>query len=99
MYVQGHVAVPFELQAIDRVGMDLETMVHSAAMQQIDTITKVVARIENVRATNAISRSDLLRVFEEMSRAVMRHVTDPEALQAIRADWLEIRLAPDRPER
>jgi len=53
-------------------------------------ITKIVERIEKVRASNAISRPELMRVLTEMSRVVSSLVDDPAALKAIKDAWLGI---------
>lgn len=60
-------------------------------------VTKVVERIERIKAANAISRSDLARVVTEMARSVERYVIDPaftpeERIRGIRDAWLSIRL-------
>lgn len=80
------------MRGVDQPQRPHQVLDPSAAMSHIDTITKVVERIEKVAAQNAISRKDLFRLTSEMGRGVMRHVTDPEILKAIRKDWLEIRL-------
>lgn len=63
------------------------------AYRILSEVTKIVARIENVRAANAISRPDLIRVMTEMSRVVQAHVNDPEVLEKIKSGWLAIRVA------
>jgi hypothetical protein len=64
----------------------------SDAVGHLDVISKMVARIEQARATNAISRPELLRVMTEMGRVVQGFVTDQEILNRIRDGWLGIRL-------
>lgn len=64
----------------------------SDAVGHLDVISKMVARVEQARATNAISRPELLRVMTEMGRVVQAHVTDPDILNRIRDGWLTIRL-------
>jgi hypothetical protein len=73
----------------------------SDAMRHIDTITKIVERIEKIRAANAISRQDLVRLMGQLGNAVERHVRsaipDDEralaVLRAIRQDWLTLAVA------
>lgn len=59
----------------------------------LNTIAQIVERIEKVRAQNAISRKDFLRVMMEMGRAVEARVQDAAVLEKIRDDWSHIRLA------
>ena len=56
-------------------------------------ITKIAERIEKIRSQNAVSRSDLLRIMEEMGRYVERHVKDSKARERIKDGWLSIRIA------
>jgi len=70
----------------------------SDAAKLLAEATKIVERVERIRAANAISRPDLARVLTEMARVVERYVMDqsltPEArLQGIRDAWLAIRVA------
>lgn len=55
-------------------------------------VTKIVERIEKVRAANAISRADMNRVLSEMGRVVDLHVEDGATKQRIKEGWLAIRL-------
>ena len=67
----------------------------SAAHMLLNQITGIVEKIERIRAADAISRPDLYRLVQEFARVVeVRNVIqDPERrLQAIRDDWLSIRL-------
>lgn len=64
----------------------------SDAVGHLDVISKMVHRVEQARATNAISRPELLRVMTEMGRVVQAHVSDTEVLNRIRDGWLSIRL-------
>ncbi|MBA3556795.1 MAG: hypothetical protein H0W29_18850, partial [Gemmatimonadales bacterium] len=65
----------------------------SAAHQMLDSITRIVERIERVRAANAISRPDLLRIMAEMGRVVEAHVKDTDTRDKITGGWLAIRVA------
>lgn len=65
---------------------------HEAAAKLIETASRVVKRIEDIRAQNAISRADLLRVMGEMGRVVARFVDDNETRERIQDAWLAIRL-------
>lgn len=59
----------------------------------IEAISRIVKRIEDIGAQNAISRPELLRIMQEMGRVVARHVEDPETRAKIQDDWLRIRAA------
>jgi hypothetical protein len=65
----------------------------SKAIEYLDTISKMVARVEAARNANAISRKDLLRILTEMARSVEARVPDPAVLSKIRSDWARIPLA------
>lgn len=65
----------------------------STAYQIVGEITRIVERIERIRAANAISRPDLLRVMTEMGRVVDRYVPDEPTRDRIRDGWLSIRVA------
>lgn len=65
----------------------------SDAYRIVSEATKIVERIEKIRAANAISRPDLFRVIGEMGRVVERFVTDPVMLEKIKDGWLSIRVA------
>lgn len=56
-------------------------------------ITRMVKRIEDVKAGSAISRADFYRVMTEMGRAVDLAVEDPDTRERIHDAWMEIRLA------
>ncbi len=62
------------------------------AYRIVSEITKIVERIERIRAANAISRPDLIRTMTEMSRVVQTYVSDPETLDKIKGGWLQIRV-------
>lgn len=80
--------VPIEDRIKPRQVLDI-----SDAWRIVSEATKIVERIEDVRAENAISRQELRRVIEEMGRVVLRHVPDDDARKGIRDGWLDIRLA------
>lgn len=63
------------------------------AVGHAEAITRMVKRIEDVRAANAISRPDLLRLMAEMGRVVQHHVGDEAVLAAIKEDWLRLKVA------
>jgi hypothetical protein len=65
----------------------------SDAYRIVSEITKIAERIEKVRAANAISRPDLLRVMTEMGRVVAHHVRDETVYQRITDDWLRIQVS------
>lgn len=62
----------------------------SDAYRIVSEITKIVERIEKIRAATAISRQDFMRLMEQMGKEVMKHVTDPDTLKKIRDGWLSI---------
>lgn len=62
------------------------------AYRIVSEITKIVERIEKIRAANAISRPDLLRVMTEMGRVVEAYVPDEAAREKIKQGWLTIRV-------
>lgn len=72
----------------------------SDVSRQAAEVTKMVERIERVRAANAIGRAELSRVISEMGRVVVTHVDLLEApddvKKALKAkiaqDWLSIRV-------
>ena len=56
----------------------------------LSEITKIVKRIEDIRAQNAVSRPALFRILREMGAVVRRHndIEDPaRRLKAIEDDW------------
>lgn len=63
------------------------------AYRIVAEVTKIVERIERVRAANAVSRADFLRVMTEMGRVVEAYVRDPATQLRIREGWLQIRVA------
>ena len=58
----------------------------------VDRVGRMVERIEKIRAENAVSQRDLVRVLEEYARVVKLHVEDEKALGRISRDWASIRL-------
>jgi hypothetical protein len=43
-----------------------------------------------VRAANAVSRPEMIRIMTEMGRIVALHVSDPQVTEAIQRDWVRI---------
>jgi len=74
-------------------GKPTQILDQADAYRILSEITKIVERIERIKAQNAISRPDLLRLMSEMGRVVERHVTDEETRNKIRDGWLEIHIA------
>jgi hypothetical protein len=60
------------------------------AYKMVSEITRIVERIEKVRASNAISRPDLMRVLTEMSRVVSSLVDDSATLENVKDAWVRI---------
>jgi hypothetical protein len=63
------------------------------AYRLLSEATKIVQRIEAIRAQNAVSRKELSRILQEMTRVVDLEVGDDGIKQRIRDGWLSIRLA------
>lgn len=61
------------------------------AVGHAEAISRMVKRIEDIRAQNAISRPELLRIMQEMGRVVARYVADEETREKIQDAWLQIR--------
>lgn len=62
------------------------------AYRILDTVSRMVERVEKVRAANAISRPDLNRIMNEMGRAVLLNVVEEETRKRIHDAWLAIPL-------
>jgi hypothetical protein len=54
--------------------------------------SRIIKRIEDIKAQNAVSIQDLTRIMQEMGRVVERHVDDESTLERIRDGWLTVRL-------
>lgn len=59
----------------------------------LESISRIAKRIEDVKASSAISRADFYRVMTEMGRAVDTIVEDASLREKIHDAWMEIRLA------
>lgn len=64
----------------------------SDAYRLISEASKIIKRIEDLKASNHITRTDLGRIMQEMGRVVERYVIDEKTLERIRDGWLAIRL-------
>lgn len=62
------------------------------AMKLVEDVAGIVAKIERIRAQDAISIPAMHRIMAEMARIVAAFISDPVALQKIREAWLTIRL-------
>ena len=62
----------------------------STGCKMVSEITRIVERVEKIKASNAISRPELMRVLTEMSRVVSSLVDDPAVLKGIKDAWLGI---------
>ncbi len=62
------------------------------AYKLLAEVGRITERIERVRAANAISRPELLRVMSEMGNIVTQFVTNPDDLRNIRNAWAGMRL-------
>lgn len=97
-------------RAIDHAneGRPREVLDLSSASKLVDTVTRVVVRIEKIRAHNAVARADLYRILEAMGHIVERYVrtlacphchqTFEGPIEAIKDNWLQIRLQPVKVE-
>jgi hypothetical protein len=74
------------------VGRPRQVLDIADAYRLLSEVTKIAKRIEDIRAQNAVSRPDLIRIMTEMGRVVERHVTDERSREKIKDGWLEIRL-------
>lgn len=62
------------------------------ASRILSETTKMVERVERIRAANAVSRPELFRIMGEMWRVVELNVSDAETRARVRDAWLGIRL-------
>jgi len=58
----------------------------------LDTISKIVKRIQEIKSDHTITRKDLFRILGEMGRVVESEV-EPEQWKKIKNVWLSIKLA------
>lgn len=77
----------------DATGKPRKVLDIADAHRILDTTTKIVERIEKIRAENAISRQEFFRLTDAMGRIVMKYVTDRDTLRKIREGWLDIAAA------
>lgn len=73
-------------------GRPVQILDISDAYRLLSEATKIVERIERIRAADHISRVDFTRMMTEMGRVVDRFVETPEILDKIKDGWLGIRL-------
>jgi len=83
----------FRSEDSERAPKPVQVLDLADAYRIVSEITRIVERIEKIRAANAISRPDLLRVMTEMGRVVEAYVTDETARQKIKEGWLAIKVA------
>lgn len=60
------------------------------AVRHLDTITRIVDRVEKARAANAISYEQLKRFLFGISRVIETRVTDPALLAQLQSDILAV---------
>lgn len=77
-----------EPNPLDYVNKPREVLDISDAYRIVSEVTKIVQRIEDIRAKNAVSRPELHRIVSEMWRVVELHVGDGEQRGRIREGWL-----------
>lgn len=63
----------------------------ASAAKLVDTVSRVVERIERARNMTALSIQDVYRLMDELGRVVERHIEDQKIRELIRRDWLAIR--------
>jgi hypothetical protein len=85
----GDAEEPNPLAFVDRPRSILDI---ADAHRLVSEVTKIVERIEAIRARNAVSRPELHRVIAEMWRVLELNVQDSTLRQQIRDGWLGIRL-------
>lgn len=78
-------------RALLKRALDQE-LVPQEKMRMVAEVSRLVKRIEDVRANNALTIKELQRVMSEMGRVVALHVDDQETIDEIRHDWRTIRL-------
>lgn len=61
-------------------------------IMMLDTISKIVKRIQEMKSDHTVTRKDLFRVTTEMGR-VVETIVEPEQWEKIRNEWLSIKLA------
>lgn len=62
------------------------------AHKMLDSVGRMVERIEKIRSQNAISRPDLNRVMQQMFITIEMRVRDENVKQEIVNDWMRIQL-------
>lgn len=72
--------------------LDNDDLSEPQRMGLVGEVSKIVKRIEDVRAANAVSLPELTRLMTEMGRVVAYHVDDQETIDEIRQEWRSIRL-------
>lgn len=80
-----------DLRAPNDGGKPRQIMDIADAWRILSEVTKIAERIERIRAANAISRPDLMRLMGEMGRVVARYVPDEATREKIQDAWLSIR--------
>lgn len=77
----------------DDVRKPMRVLDISDGYRLLSEVSRVVQRIESVKAQNAISRADLSRILMEMTRVVEMEISDDGAKERIKNGWQAIRLA------
>lgn len=72
-------------------GKPREVLDLADAYKIVAEITKIVERIERIRATQAITAATFLRVMNELGAVVEAHVPDQAIQLRIRDGWLEVK--------
>jgi hypothetical protein len=63
----------------------------------VSDVTKIVERIERIRSTNVLTWPELRALLDGMVGVLRRHVTDPDTLEAIRCEWMALRVVCSNP--
>jgi hypothetical protein len=75
----------------DREHKPMKVLDIADGRNSLEIISRIVARIEHIRAENAVSKKKLVEILEAMGKVVEAHVMDAQVLGSIRRGWLNIR--------
>tara|TARA_Y100000310_G_scaffold241158_1_gene245090 strand:- start:479 stop:1066 length:588 start_codon:yes stop_codon:yes gene_type:complete len=64
----------------------------TAIISLLDTVSKIVKRIQEIKSDHTVTRRDLFRIMDAMGRVVEKE-TDPDTWKRIQDAWYSIKLA------
>lgn len=70
----------------------IEVVDVSQASAIIDRVGKMAERIHKFKTSDTITLDQIKRLLDNMGMALARHVTDPEVIKAIQADWNQLEI-------